>query len=51
MAVEGPPVFGLESGGMTSQELEEVSRKNAIATIRRWEEVCSTPLKPDHRAY
>jgi hypothetical protein len=34
-----PPVFGLSSGGLTLEEWEKVWTKNAIATIRRWEEV------------
>jgi hypothetical protein len=38
------PVFGLESGGHTREELESLSRRNAIGAIRRWEEVAAKPL-------
>ena len=33
------PVFGRDSGGLTGPEWEEVRKKNAIGSIRRWEEV------------
>lgn len=36
-----PPVFGKQTGGRTIQELEEQLTKNAVAMIRRWEEVTS----------
>src|SRR5271157_1727526 len=32
------PVFGLRSGGMTGEQLEYLTRRNATWAIRRWEE-------------
>jgi len=37
-----PPVLGLSSGGMTSDEREKVNRANAIKTIEHWETLSST---------
>ncbi len=37
------PVFGLQSGGMTGEQLEYLMRRNATWAIRRWEEVTVKP--------
>ena len=45
------PVFGLRSGGMTDEQREYHTRRNATWAIRRWEEVAakSSPSRDECR--